>query len=703
MNAMLKKEVRDAVRWMPIGLVLMALMIAFIGKQPNFFERYSSELFFVTWVVAASFGLFLSLATFLREEKEAARAFLVHRGLSLDRIYRLRVWVGLTVYAVTLLLPIGLVAAYFTVIGNEQFPISPRQTIPACFAVFYCSGFYFAGVIISCRGCRWIGTRLLPLGLAFLVAASSGAVFTFFTNLGFWIVVPLGLGLVGLTLLALGSRHAFMAMPAEVSPARHRRLNWPLSLGLLVSSVFLVSALALTPINLLSLVNTYPQIVFSPQGVPWITVRQNIPPYSDARPPVPMINESSATSSTTELKDPLPGSTFVSIHRNAETWDYYRFIDVGHDTGYYSPDGYIYIYSRMPTGSSSQLTNIVSSDRVSKPGEPLGTPFAACPLDFSHFTIENNQVGSMYLTQLSRLRRPWLTLADKSGFLRVDLEKQTIDRLIEKKIDMVSYLLTTEKNLSEKANSNPPRIILRSGNELSVYRLAFGNATEGLDPVVAHGKIDFEFENTIQLPKSPSMWASFLYKDSQNWTLVDSETPGVTWASKNTVTRSVEGKTSTFDFVVPENIAQIQDAQVHRESPFVCLSIPPVLTSAALLFGPIPRSASLFIVMQIVVATFLTWVSCSTRRLSSRSTLAWVAASALLGLGTWVAVLAIYPQLYFASCCNCRKNRRVELDRCEHCNAEWETPKQEGIEILDTDPPFGQVTTESRGDGIVLA
>lgn len=165
MNALLRKEIRDAVRWLPIGIVLLGILLTYVCRSTDA-PQLSSQLFTVTWFSTMLYGLFLSLVTFLPDEREAARAFLIQRGVAPEQIFRTRILVGLAVYGLGMFIPLGVLAAYLAAIGPERSPVSPWQVVPALAAVVPGSIFYFAGIFIACRSASWFGTRLLPLAAA---------------------------------------------------------------------------------------------------------------------------------------------------------------------------------------------------------------------------------------------------------------------------------------------------------------------------------------------------------------------------------------------------------------------------------------------------------------------------------------------------------------------------------------------------------
>ncbi len=326
---------------MPIGLVLMAILIVFCMRSSNYYEHFSSNLFYSVWLVAGIFGLLLSLATFCRENQDNARAFLIHRGISVDRIFWSRVCIGLIIYYLTLFLPIGTVAVYFWTLGMDSVPVSPWQTVPAMVAVFYSTAFYFAGVVIACRNCRWLGTRCLPLSLA--IGVFSHRLHSLREHF-----------LVGVLLPSFGSHrtiHPDECRSTGLSQFTHHvrapligdeaidttglflerfsdRASWRPALSACPRSIS-------NPPILLS-----QSFLFSPEGDPWIGVRKSLSPYEDTLTPLMGADTQSDPPTPPRPEDRRAGWSFRSVESVGNRWDCSRIIMLQNVQGFYSPSGY---------------------------------------------------------------------------------------------------------------------------------------------------------------------------------------------------------------------------------------------------------------------------------------------------------------------------------------------------------------------------
>jgi len=104
---------------------------------------------------------------------------------------------------------------------------------------------------------------------------------------------------------------------------------------------------------------------------------------------------------------------------------------------------------------------------------------------------------------------------------------------------------------------------------------------------------------------------------------------------------------------------------------------------------------ALAIAIQIVLSFAVAYAAARHRGLSKRSRIGWSIAGALLGFGCGLAILAIYPRCIRAKCARCQKLRRVELATCDHCGNGWESPPNEGIEIVDVNTTNSQLKCTS--------
>ncbi len=656
MNALLRKEIRDAVRWLPLGIVLLGVVLTYVCRSTDA-PQLSSQLFTVTWFSTMLYGLFLSLVTFLPDEREAARAFLVQRGLAPEQIFRTRVLVGLSVYGLGMFIPLVVLALYLAAIGMERSPVSPWQVVPAFSTVVAGSIFYFAGIVISCRSASWFGTRLLPL------AAAVGGSFLSISILAgapLWVTLPFyALSCLSALSMAFAARHAFVRMPSQVSPARFFSQSLVLPFILLASSLLVVGALGLLPINFVSQSTyRYAFTEFDKDGMPIYVVRER---GMEAFETIPMIAPSETWPERIEIAE--FGTPFVLglLGESLNRFDPTRLQVRGDREVFFDPSGYLLVY-RMNQGIGSLIECVISADGFSLPNEPRGKPFQKISLvsRISTFPIANlNFARPNRASQPSYEATDW-QLVTNEGIWKLDLEKRTMESVLKESIDLLAF----------PSVGGDAKIAIQSGDSLRVYKRDGDESSK------------FSIESSFQIAAKAG---GFLcYRDIGNWTYVD----GYGKQEVFNVTRTFAGKTHEYTFRIPAETFNSL-GRVKAETPFIFASLPAILTVGSLVifdsfstFSPLEFSP-LFI--QLLVSITLTVFAAQRRGLSVRQMAVWCLLAALLGLGVPLAVLAIYPVAVYETCSSCSKRRRVEHANCEHCGADWDTLPTEGIEIVESE------------------
>jgi|JI10StandDraft_1071094.scaffolds.fasta_scaffold00712_8 hypothetical protein len=656
MNALLRKEIRDAVRWLPLGVVLLGVVLTYVCRSTDA-PQLSTQLFTVTWFSTMLYGLFLSLVTFLPDEREAARAFLIQRGVAPEQILRTRILVGLAVYGLGMFIPLGILAAYLAAIGPEHSPVSSWQVVPALAAVVAGSIFYFAGIVISCRSASWFGTRLLPLAAA---VGGSFLSISILAGASLWVTMPFYiLSCISSLLMAFAARHAFVRMPSQVSPARFISESLVLPFILLASSLLVVGALGLLPINFVSQSTyRYAFTEFDKDGMPIYVVRER---GVEAFETIPMIDPAESPPEHIEIAE--FGTPFMLglLAESLNRFDPTRLQVMGDRQVFLEPSGYLLVY-RMNQGIGLRIESVVSADGFSLPNEPRGKPFQKISLvsRISFSPIANlNFARPNSAPQPSNEATDW-QLVTNEGIWKLDLEKRTMESVLKESIDLFAF----------PSVGGDAKIVIQSGDSLRVYKRDGDESSK------------FSIESSFQIAAKAG---GFLcYRDNDNWTYID----GYGKQEVFNVTRTLAGKTHEYAFSLPAEAFKSL-GRVREESPFIFAALPALLTVGSLLllqsFSTFNQFEFAPLFLQMLASIVLTIYATHRRGLGMRSTVVWCLLAGLLGLGVPLAVIAIYPVVVYETCTACTKRRRVEHANCEYCGAEWDTLPTEGIEIVESE------------------
>jgi hypothetical protein len=690
MNAFIRKEFRESVRWLPLGWLLMAGLLWAglpglhqIEKVPDL----SETLYFWTAVGSAFIAIGLSIAQFAPDQRTSARAFLLQRGLCPTQIFQGKLLVGVAMYSAAIGLPLLIGAAYLETTGPLRLPTSARQTIPAWFGAIYSFAFYFGGCLIVCSTARWIGTRVLPVASAFLVALASLAVLRpsplWFTSM------VVALGALGMLVLFRASRDAFVNGSKRVAPFHGSASN-------AYKSFVLICAALVTTAGILSFITNLSESGGSEGlitesiddlGDPWFVSRDQ--DFGIRRRAKITSGEHSviedvpkwfkATLKTAEdsvmLVRRLPtsdASLIWSIKRIALSW-------VGVDWGVaygagekiYDTAGHLLIYKPMQSSGRNRnhtwlLNHVIGQDRVSRVGEPRGRPFANCPVAVGISTRS-------------------IILSTEGVFL-CDVESGRVEKVFANKV--VGYAVRFTKN--------GHHLYLFCEEQILSYRVLTSNESTPQGNATEPVAFSLELEATINVgkPLAGDSQIKFWYESEENFT-------AVSWIGQweYQVIKKRPGKDiELFRTSVPKPmLAELGGPSIFDSFKFGF--IVPALGFAMAFLGTLIASYStgigypgfvegmewMFVALtiQVILSCVVAYIASRHRGLSKKACVGWAIAGALLGFGIGLAILAIYARCFRESCTGCQKPRRLELPLCEHCGNGWDLPDDEGVEIIE--------------------
>lgn len=165
MRAIVLKELRENLKWLPVGLLLIGIF-AWLACPVNAQNVYNTSTANLTFSIAIGAGLYAVLLGGLQsgfDFSDRQRGFLLHRGVSLQRIIYGKVIAGAVLYGIACAGPLLCLTVWFYWKGPEFIPVRPAQLMPAMLACVGCFALHPATMLTFLREARWLGTRLLPL------------------------------------------------------------------------------------------------------------------------------------------------------------------------------------------------------------------------------------------------------------------------------------------------------------------------------------------------------------------------------------------------------------------------------------------------------------------------------------------------------------------------------------------------------------
>lgn len=229
MIAVLYRELRENLKW--AAIICAASLVLFGHEIRTAGPMFLYDLTRTTIFFAPLAGLLLGVLQMLFETRQDNWGFVVHRPLSRSKIFIAKSAAGLILLFTSLLIPCALAWLWAARPGNLAVPVQFRMTLPMVADVLNAAGFYFAGMVLTLRRARWLGTRLLPVGLPL---ASSAIIFMFVPE--FWQAALLSgfIALIG-AVAALGVFSSQGAGP--MSAVQHAALGamiYPGAIGVLM-------------------------------------------------------------------------------------------------------------------------------------------------------------------------------------------------------------------------------------------------------------------------------------------------------------------------------------------------------------------------------------------------------------------------------------------------------------------------------------
>ncbi len=288
--------------------------------------------------------------------------------------------------------------------------------------------------------------------------------------------------------------------------------------------------------------------------------------------------------------------------------------------------------------------------------------------------------------------------ADRDGIYQFDSATGSMETLINMRIDGGTMFCGTEKQA--------PKLLLRSEGKLHLFELVDSTGSEKWfqpDPTHLHRNRPLpklSARKLLALPELPENFSDFpqigLCADGKLVAIANYSRERAAFATISLESRD-HWTVEEFLLPKPNGQSEIASAAVVSLFPPGCIALALGIAMSFALFSGKPSVVALseiapppefqVIIFLPILITLLSigvaFYLCRRRGLSMSTSVAWSAATLLLGIAGPITIAAIYPRLVRELCQRCGKMRRVDRQKCEHCNVEWEPVPSEGIELFD--------------------
>jgi hypothetical protein len=179
-GALVYKEFRETLPIAALGLaalLLVALDAMGNSPLPDVISRFYGNIPFVSdtfgelfALVAGGLALALGFWQALGDFWGDAQLFVLHRPVSRQRIYSVKLTVGIATYLICGLVPILLYALWAATPGTHASPFEWSMTTNVWMSWLAMVTIYLGAFLSGIRPAAWVGTRLAPLAAAMTIA-----------------------------------------------------------------------------------------------------------------------------------------------------------------------------------------------------------------------------------------------------------------------------------------------------------------------------------------------------------------------------------------------------------------------------------------------------------------------------------------------------------------------------------------------------
>jgi hypothetical protein len=183
LKATILKELREAAGIVAIGVAFYFYFTVKAMRHDlleGFFSRYIDYLFAIPFIgggylsdfawVSAGLAIALGFRQSLGESIYGTWMFLLHRPTGWTRLIGVKLAVGVAIYLVCAAMAILAYAWWAATPGTHASPFEWSMTVPAWKIWITMPLLYFGAFLSGIRPGRWVGTRLLPLAVAGVLA-----------------------------------------------------------------------------------------------------------------------------------------------------------------------------------------------------------------------------------------------------------------------------------------------------------------------------------------------------------------------------------------------------------------------------------------------------------------------------------------------------------------------------------------------------
>ncbi|MGA3068536.1 MAG: hypothetical protein ABSF29_16970, partial [Tepidisphaeraceae bacterium] len=174
MKAIIAKEIRENLKWVGLMMVGIGLCMAYAldADYMALLGVVNGSFMAVTAMGFSCAGFTLGLLQTLQDQRRGRWAFVGHRPVTRGRIFWGKVVAGSVLYFAATALPFAVAVMWNAAPGKRGAPFEWHMILPGLSDLVGGWVYYCAGLLVGMRKARWVGSRILPLGVPFVTSLS---------------------------------------------------------------------------------------------------------------------------------------------------------------------------------------------------------------------------------------------------------------------------------------------------------------------------------------------------------------------------------------------------------------------------------------------------------------------------------------------------------------------------------------------------
>ena len=189
MKTIVWKEIREHARWVPLGVIAIAIVLILQWRASFLIFDGTKMLQSLVGLVASGIAICLGALQSWPDHRPAARALLLHRGITANTVFWGKLLSGFLLYAVAVFVPLLAMAAFIVAVGIDHKPATPAALLPSALISVASFSCWLASMLAVQRDAWILGSRLFPG----VIAAMAILLCSILINAMLWLAIAIAL------------------------------------------------------------------------------------------------------------------------------------------------------------------------------------------------------------------------------------------------------------------------------------------------------------------------------------------------------------------------------------------------------------------------------------------------------------------------------------------------------------------------------